>query len=721
MSLHNISNLPTITNHFKSFADVEEHFSKLRRGIINWTATLPEHVNIVTLGLTALADPNDDRIVFWDDSAGNLAFLDIGTSLSLSATTLDAIQDIRATAGPSFDHLHLTVAIGTAPLSITSTTMSPNLNADLLDGYHASAFLGLPALTDPDDDRIVFWDDSEGALKWLDLGNSLATTLAVLDTIQDIRTTAGPTFDHIHLPATAAGATPGIYDGTLTLVRSFQPTGSDGHNLFVGSAGNSTMSPGGGATSLASYNVGVGDDAIHSITTGKQNFGLGLEALYHVTTGQRNTAVGTGSSITMVDGSYNTAIGVDSLYSNISGNSNVAIGHSAGFYETGSNKLFIDNVTRASEADGRLKALLYGIFDAATANQYLYINGNISTPLPITSTLAGGTAPFVIASNTMSTNLNADLLDGSHAVAFEQALGNPAVTGYVLSSTDAGVRSWIAAAAGGGAPTDAQYVCLAVDGDLSAERVLTGTANQISITDNGANGTVVLSTPQNIHTAADPTFNTLTASTYLYAGVNDTTRGMVYAYGHGAASVYGGTFVAYTSADHDTTIGNYGFMVYEDDLYIGPDTNVDALKLDANDDLYVTGGSLILPASEYVNFGGTLGAGGYGLRDNAGAVEYCDSGGAWTALNSLGGGGGAPTDATYIVQTANGSLSAEQVLGALATGLLWNTTTTGVLSILAAGAHIADTTGGDIVDTEARATIALVLAALETAKILAVA
>ncbi len=45
----------------------------------------------------------------------------------------------------------------------------------------------------------------------------------------------------------------------------------------------------------------------------------------------------------------------------------------------------------------------------------------------------------------------------------------------------------------------------------------------------------------------------------------------------------------------------------------------------------------------------------------------------------------APTDATYIVQTASSGLSAEQALGALATGMLKNTTTTGVLSIGTAG------------------------------------
>lgn len=56
------------------------------------------------------------------------------------------------------------------------------------------------------------------------------------------------------------------------------------------------------------------------------------------------------------------------------------------------------------------------------------------------------------------------------------------------------------------APTDASYVTLGTNGTLTNERVLTGTANQITVTDNGAGSTVVLSTPQDIHTAATPTF-----------------------------------------------------------------------------------------------------------------------------------------------------------------------------------------------------------------------
>jgi hypothetical protein len=45
----------------------------------------------------------------------------------------------------------------------------------------------------------------------------------------------------------------------------------------------------------------------------------------------------------------------------------------------------------------------------------------------------------------------------------------------------------------------------------------------------------------------------------------------------------------------------------------------------------------------------------------------------------VGGGSGAPTDATYITQTPNATLSAEQALSALGTGLVFSTTATGVL------------------------------------------
>lgn len=58
--------------------------------------------------------------------------------------------------------------------------------------------------------------------------------------------------------------------------------------------------------------------------------------------------------------------------------------------------------------------------------------------------------------------------------------------------------------------------------------------------------------------------------------------------------------------------------------------------------------------------------------------------------------GGAPQNATYIVQTPNGTLSNEQALSALATGILKNTTTTGVLSIAAEGTDYWKPGGTDV-------------------------
>ena len=63
---------------------------------------------------------------------------------------------------------------------------------------------------------------------------------------------------------------------------------------------------------------------------------------------------------------------------------------------------------------------------------------------------------------------------------------NDGGTEYDLTSSGGG---------GGGAPTDAQYVTLATDGDLSAERVLTA-GDRVTLTDGGANSTITVAAAQ---------------------------------------------------------------------------------------------------------------------------------------------------------------------------------------------------------------------------------
>jgi len=80
---------------------------------------------------------------------------------------------------------------------------------------------------------------------------------------------------------------------------------------------------------------------------------------------------------------------------------------------------------------------------------------------------------------------------------------------------------------GSGAPVGAQYVVLTLDGTLTAERVLVGTANQVVLTDAGAGGNLTLSLPQDYDIGATPTLGGLTLTGLLQTGagkIANTTR-----------------------------------------------------------------------------------------------------------------------------------------------------------------------------------------------------
>lgn len=84
------------------------------------------------------------------------------------------------------------------------------------------------------------------------------------------------------------------------------------------------------------------------------------------------------------------------------------------------------------------------------------------------------------------------------------------------------------------------------------------------------------------------------------------------------------------------------------------------------------------------------------IADGGGIITATDVEAALQEIMTVALAGGAPATATYIVQVPNGSLSNEQALSALATGLLKNTTTTGVLSIAAQGTDYYAPSGTDV-------------------------
>jgi len=64
----------------------------------------------------------------------------VGTGASTLGGTLGVTGTITGSSTVQGTQLISTVATGTAPLTVTSTTLVTNLNADMVDGLHAASF-----------------------------------------------------------------------------------------------------------------------------------------------------------------------------------------------------------------------------------------------------------------------------------------------------------------------------------------------------------------------------------------------------------------------------------------------------------------------------------------------------------------------------------------------------------------------------------------------------
>lgn len=105
---------------------------------------------VFTLGgdTAPTADDNKDRGIEYrwhNGTAAKLGFFGYDDSIAKFTFIPDATNSSEVFSGTqgdvSFNTIQSTVSTGTAPLTVASTTAVTNLNADLLDGYHASTFL----------------------------------------------------------------------------------------------------------------------------------------------------------------------------------------------------------------------------------------------------------------------------------------------------------------------------------------------------------------------------------------------------------------------------------------------------------------------------------------------------------------------------------------------------------------------------------------------------
>jgi len=134
-----------------------------------------------------------------DTQTANYIFAGPATG-EAAAPTFRAMVDADIPSAIARDtELHAAVTLGSGIGGLTLSTQELGLSARL-EAYHD--------YTDPNADRIWFWDDSEGAFGGLTVGNSIAITTTTIDSIQDIRTTATPQFARLGLGQAADGTNP---------------------------------------------------------------------------------------------------------------------------------------------------------------------------------------------------------------------------------------------------------------------------------------------------------------------------------------------------------------------------------------------------------------------------------------------------------------------------------------------------------------------------------
>ena len=101
-------------------------------------------VSLSHLGIESLSDPNADRIVFWDDSAGATQWLTAGTGLSISATTI-AVGTLNQDTTGTADNVTVSANNSTDetvyPVFVDGATGSQGVESDTGLTYNPSSGL----------------------------------------------------------------------------------------------------------------------------------------------------------------------------------------------------------------------------------------------------------------------------------------------------------------------------------------------------------------------------------------------------------------------------------------------------------------------------------------------------------------------------------------------------------------------------------------------------
>ena len=305
------------------------------------------------------------------DIATLTADVRLGVGTTIPSETIEAVGNIKAQAGQFIS----TMATGTAPAVVSSTTVCTNLNAGLVDGYHhdqslliaasptfvalklsatsnqivlqSAGVTGTITATPASSNKVWTLQDVTGTiyqtggtdvavadggtglssyavgdLLYASAGTTLAglADVAVGSYLASGGVTTAPAWATLNQAAVAGLTTADgptwdhvhIVGGTDALFSTYRGANSDGYNIFIGGGGQSSVGEV-GATYKGSYNISLGVNALLSNTTGYKNIAHGAGSLQANTTGFYNVGIGLNALLSNTAGSANTIIGAAGL------------------------------------------------------------------------------------------------------------------------------------------------------------------------------------------------------------------------------------------------------------------------------------------------------------------------------------------------------------------------------------------------------------------------
>jgi len=469
-------------------------------------------------GKARLTNEGSDSVLEIQNASGN------AYSGSLNLSNIYIAGNIQPLGAQGYIAVNTPLHLGNYPFTITSTTKIDNLNADLLDGNHSTAFLGASAQA-VDSDKL----DGYHASSFYKSGDApsfgnISTSGYVYFNGKVKLTNEGST-SVLEIQNAAGDA----YSGSLNLSNIYiagniQPLGAQGYiNIntpihFGNYVWTSTVSTGtapftiASTTAVSNLNVDLLDShhatdfmmldaygytpnitGIHfgsgfpdiygtTINTHKvieiSGYGVSIDGFLGASSLELSVAQGT-KPIGVTSTTMCTNLNADLLDGNHAtaflGASSQAVDsdkldgyHASSFYKSGdavslgaistnSYIFFNAKVKLTNEGSNSVLEIQNAAGDpfSGTLNlQNIYIAGaiqplgsqgyiNIGTPIHFqtnqwTSTVATNTAPFVVASTTVVSNLNADLLDGHHASDFLTGISGDIVCTSVMATSTVG-------------------------------------------------------------------------------------------------------------------------------------------------------------------------------------------------------------------------------------------------------------------------------------------